>query len=290
MNNNVHVLDVLEGTKKVLLLSDIHCDNPHCDRKLLKKHLDQALAENADVLINGDLFCVMGGKADRRGTKSTVRPEHQKDNYFDAVVNDAIDWFKPYASIIKVVGYGNHETAILKYQETDLIERFVFGLNRECETTIHAGGYGGWIIYTFNRKNNINQSVGSFKIKYFHGSGGGGPVTKGVIQFNRMSTFVENADMIWMGHVHEDNELVYTVERIGHKNNVDLRDILMVRTATYKEEYHEGKGGWHVERGAPPKPLGGRWLEITCTRNRSSQNGVATETGAIAKAFTYRAL
>lgn len=290
MNNNVHVLDVLEGTKKVLLLSDIHWDNPHCDRKLLKKHLDQALAENADVLINGDLFCVMGGKADRRGTKSTVRPEHQKDNYFDAVVNDAIDWFKPYASIIKVVGYGNHETAILKYQETDLIERFVFGLNRECETTIHAGGYGGWIIYTFNRKNNINQSVGSFKIKYFHGSGGGGPVTKGVIQFNRMSTFVENADMIWMGHVHEDNELVYTVERIGHKNNVDLRDILMVRTATYKEEYHEGKGGWHVERGAPPKPLGGRWLEITCTRNRSSQNGVAIETGAIAKAFTYRAL
>lgn len=290
MNNNVHVLDVLEGTKKVLLLSDIHWDNPHCDRKLLKKHLDQALAENADVLINGDLFCVMGGKADRRGTKSTVRPEHQKDNYFDAVVNDAIDWFKPYASIIKVVGYGNHETAILKYQETDLIERFVFGLNRECETTIHAGGYGGWVIYTFNRKNNINQSVGSFKIKYFHGSGGGGPVTKGVIQFNRMSTFVENADMIWMGHVHEDNELVYTVERIGHKNNVDLRDILMVRTATYKEEYHEGKGGWHVERGAPPKPLGGRWLEITCVRNRSTQNGVAIETSAIPKAFTYRAL
>lgn len=267
MNNNVHSFDVPEGTHKVLLLSDIHWDNPHCDRKLLKKHLDQALEIKADVLINGDLFCVMGGKADRRGTKSTVRPEHQKDNYFDAIVNDAIDWFKPYASIIKVVGYGNHETAILKYQETDLIERFVFGLNRECNTNIQAGGYGGWIVYTFKRKNEPDKTITNFKIKYFHGSGGGGPVTKGVIQFNRMATFVENADMIWMGHVHEDNEVTYTVESLNPKNNVELRNILMVRTATYKEEYHEGKGGWHVERGAPPKTLGGRWLEINCKRN-----------------------
>jgi hypothetical protein len=47
----------------------------------------------------------------------------------------------------------------------------------------------------------------SYRIKYFHGSGGGGPVTKGTIQFNRMSTMVEGADLIWMGHVHEDHEL-----------------------------------------------------------------------------------
>jgi len=56
MNNNVHIFNVPEGEKKVLLISDIHWDNPHCDRKLLKKHLDEALEINADVLINGDLF------------------------------------------------------------------------------------------------------------------------------------------------------------------------------------------------------------------------------------------
>ena len=33
-------------------------------------------------------------------------------------------------------------------------------------------------------------------------------------------------------------------------------------TGTYKEEYEEGAYGWHVERGAPPKPLGGRILKI----------------------------
>jgi hypothetical protein len=33
-------------------------------------------------------------------------------------------------------------------------------------------------------------------------------------------------------------------------------------TGTYKEEYGDGYIGWHVERGAPPKPLGGRILKI----------------------------
>jgi hypothetical protein len=33
-------------------------------------------------------------------------------------------------------------------------------------------------------------------------------------------------------------------------------------TGTYKEEYQDGFSGWHVERGAPPKPLGGRILKI----------------------------
>ena len=33
-------------------------------------------------------------------------------------------------------------------------------------------------------------------------------------------------------------------------------------TGTYKEEYEDGSKGWHVERGAPPKPLGGRILKL----------------------------
>jgi len=93
-------------------------------------------------------------------------------------------------------------------------------------------------------------------------------VTKGTIQFNRMSTMVEGANLIWMGHVHEDHELTYTVERLTQSNKVKLKDILMVRTATYKEEYNKGRGGWHVERGASPKPLGGRWLELHPERIR----------------------
>lgn len=283
MKNNVHILTNNFAPKKVLLISDVHWDNPYCNRDLLKKHLDQALAINADILFNGDTFCLMQGTYDPRKSKNDIRPEHNKSNYLDAVINDAIEWFSPYAHLIKVVGYGNHETSILKRAETDLIDRFVFGLNSKNSTNVEVGGYGGWIVYRFQREH-TSSSV-TYKIKYMHGSGGGGPVTKGVIQFNRMSTFVENADMIWMGHVHEDHELTYTVERLTPSHKVKLKDILMVRTPTYKEEYNEGKGGWAIERGAPPKPLGGRWLEMHPERKYDGK----TEELKV-NAFTYKTL
>jgi hypothetical protein len=44
-------------------------------------------------------------------------------------------------------------------------------------------------------------------------------------------------------------------------------------TGTYKEEYGVGAGGWHVERGAPPKPLGGRIL--TFSVRREQRDGVS---------------
>ena len=31
---------------------------------------------------------------------------------------------------------------------------------------------------------------------------------------------------------------------------------------TYKEEFKDGHGGRHVERGAPPKPIGATWLRL----------------------------
>jgi predicted phosphodiesterase len=258
MKNNIHTFKCNAEPKKILLLSDIHWDNPKCDRTLLKKHLDEALKLNCDVLLNGDTFCLMQGAYDPRKNKSDILPEHNVANYLDAVVNTAIEFFTPYASILKMIGYGNHETSILKRHETDVIERFVYGFNTKNKCDLQKGGYGGWIIYNF--KNSTMSR--SYKIKYYHGTGGGGPVTRGVIQHNRMSTFVEGADMIWMGHVHENYELEYNIERLNQNNNVELKKVLMVRTATYKEEYNKGLGGWHVERGASPKPLGGRWLEI----------------------------
>lgn len=258
MKNNVHLIPCKWEPKKVLLLSDLHWDNPKCNRDLLRKHLEEAAKENCDVLLNGDTFCLMQGAYDPRKNKSDIRPEHNVNNYLDAVIETAVTWFKPYAHLIKVVGYGNHETSILKRQETDVVARFVEGLNR-VGGDVHLGGYGGWVVFNFSRTHGTKLS---YKLKYHHGYGGGGPVTKGSIQFNRMSTYIENADLIWMGHVHEDQELIYTVERINSSNKVSLRDILMVRTATYKDEYDKGAGGWHIERGAPPKPVGGRWLEI----------------------------
>lgn len=95
--NNVCVIKKDWNDAKVLLLSDLHWDNPYCDRVLLKKHLDEALNGDHDILINGDLFCLMQGAYDPRKSKADIRPEHNVVNYFDAIINTAVDWFTPYA-------------------------------------------------------------------------------------------------------------------------------------------------------------------------------------------------
>lgn len=255
--------NINERKKRIYLLSDLHWDNPKCDRHLLKSHLNKAVEEGADILLNGDTFCVMQGKGDRRGSKSDIRPEHNTGTYFDSIIDTAVEWFAPYAKNIKVVGYGNHETSIIKHHETDLIKRFVDKLNAKTGAKVQVGAYSGWITYTLQDQNQYFR----YAIKYHHGYGGGGAVTKGTIQHNRLATYIEGADMIWMGHVHENYELPYQVEYLSPNLKVKTKRILMVRTSTYKEEYTND--GFHIEGGRPPKPLGGRILELSLRRSEA---------------------
>jgi hypothetical protein len=265
-----HDLKSINDKVHILIVPDIHFDNPKCRRDILKKDLDEALEKNARILIPGDLFCLMQGRYDPRKSKGDILPQHNVDNYIDAVVEEAVEWFKPYAENIDVVGYGNHETNILKRIETNVIERFVSMLNfiAKPESKVCTGGYGGWYIV---RTKNHGRSL-PYNIKYFHGSGGGAPVTKGTIQHNRMSTYIQNADAIVMGHVHNDYEVTYSVELFDNNlSKVKHKDVVMLRCSTYKDEYFNlkagpGSLGWHIERGAAPKPIGGRWLELNYTR------------------------
>lgn len=288
-SRNVTVLNLPEGQKKIkyLLISDLHWDHPKCDRQLLKQHLDEAKKIGAKIFINGDLFCLMQGKGDPRKAKSDIRPEHNNNRYLDSIVKTAAEWFLPYVENIELVGYGNHETSIIKHQETDILERFVERINTlgNPANPVQLGGYGGWIITRFTEKSKTKHKKASYthKIKYLHGYGGGGPVTKGTIQHQREMVKISGADLIWMGHVHEDYEMTYSVEYLNYKHLIKHKDILMLRTAAYKEEYQDGFSGWHVERGQPVKPLGGRWLELEIGRDRRAETRMIE-----VKQYTYK--
>jgi hypothetical protein len=218
-------------------------------------------------MINGDMFCLMQGRGDRRGNKSDIRPEHNNAKYLDSIVDTAVEWFLPYAHILTVIGYGNHETAIIKYQETDILQRFVDLLNYKAGSNVFAGGYGGWLIVRQTFNGNVQMAT---KIKYFHGSGGGGVVTKGALNLTRALEMYEDFDVFTMGHIHENaarNDVRDTItyhSKTGYRHH--HKDIHLMLTGTYKEEYGDGSKGWHVERGAPIKPTGGRILTIECGR------------------------
>jgi hypothetical protein len=268
-SRNIHEVTCQSG-QEFLLISDLHWDNPHCDRGLLKNHLDEAVKRNAAIILNGDTYCCMGGRYDRRADKSLIRPEHNTDRYFDAIVDTSVEWFAPYAKNILLIGYGNHETAIIKHGETDLLQRFASTLNYATGSAVEVGGYGGTIDI---RVQHDNLRGVNFVVHYYHGAGGGGPVTKGVIQDQRLLASTEGYDLTWMGHVHE----LYYHQNIIHRYDRSTKTLLQkpihqLRTATYKEEWDGGYMGFHTERGRGPKPLGGYWMKLETSRNASKDN------------------
>jgi len=268
---NIHEIQITGTKTRIAMLSDIHWDNPKCDWKLLKKDLDYCVSESIPIMINGDMFCLMQGRGDSRRNKSDIRPEHNNANYLDSIVETAVEWWSPYAHLLTIIGYGNHETAIIKFQETDILKRFVKLLNLRNHTNVQAGGYGGWLIINnaLRQKPNGRPDRRVCKIKYFHGSGGGGVVTKGALNLTRALEMYEDFDVFTMGHIHENaarNDVRdVVVQGMNNYRHVQKQLHLML-TGTYKEEYGAGSKGWHVERGAPVKPTGGRILEISYKR------------------------
>jgi len=266
---NIHELK-LEGTHvKIAMFSDIHWDNPKCDWKILKKDLDYCVKESIPIMINGDMFCLMQGQGDRRKNKSDIRPEHNNSKYLDSIVETAVEWWSPYSHLLTVIGYGNHETSIIKWQETDILSRFVKLLNLKNHTNVQVGGYGGWFL--INQTVRKPSSTQTMKIRYFHGSGGGGVVTKGALNLTRALEMYEDFDVFTMGHIHENaarNDVRDTIVQGAKGYRQEQKQLHMCLTGTYKEEYGDGSKGWHVERGAPIKPIGGRILTIDYKRVR----------------------
>jgi len=248
-------------TQDILLLSDLHWDNPHCKRDVLKQDLDEAVRRNAPIMLFGDTFCAMQGRFDRRSSKDDIREEHQNGNYLDSLVDTAADWFEPYAKNLTIISDGNHETAITKHHETDLVERLVSKLRDRGAVSCRHGGYSGWV--KLSTKHEAGGKYKSLRLFYHHGSGGGSPVTKGSIGFNRMMETAVGADIYVSGHIHRQNVNKQIVAKLNEANKVEHSKVYYVRTSTYKEEYGSGTGGWHVERGMGPRPIGGYWLRLS---------------------------
>jgi hypothetical protein len=251
-----------------LLTADRHHDNPKTKQELELTHLDQAVQRKAGVIDFGDLHCAMQGRYDKRASKKDVRPEHQVEDYLDALVDTSAEFYGPYAENFIRMCWGNHERSIVMRCETDLTKRLIDKLNSEYGGHIHHGGYSGWVHFIFEGK---NGRVDHRKLWYIHGYGGGGPVTKGVIQSNRQAVYTPDAEFVVNGHIHEEWNLTVTRVRLSDESEITHDEQQHIRIPTYKDEYGDGSCGWHVERGGPPKPLGACWLTF---RKRANSNEI----------------
>jgi hypothetical protein len=260
--------NVLSGWEKwFLLMSDNHFDSVFCNRELMTSHFEEAKNRNARIMIFGDWFDAMQGRFDPRRSMDELRSEYRREDYYDFVVQDSRDYLSPYAKLIDVMSDGNHELAVLKNANTNLMDRLVFALNDKIGSKIVHGGYGGWIRLMF-----ILAVVGggtriSKKIKYFHGSGGDAPVTRGVIQTNRQAVYLPDANIVVNGHSHNEYHIAIARERLNSKGNLYFDLQHHIRIPGYKQSYGDGSTGWDVTRGSPPKPLGAIWVRFSCEKD-----------------------
>jgi len=278
-SRNIHIIrirfDKVGCEQRVLLQSDVHWDNPKCDRDKFERHLQEAKQHDAPIIDAGDFFCAMQGKWDKRSNKNDLRPEHQKADYLDSLVSTADQYLSPYRDLLTIRADGNHETSILKRHETSLTERLVERLRCRGGTPIVKGGYSGFVVFDIVTQSTRHQS---FKLHYLHGHGGGGAVTRGVIQSNRHAVYLADADIVWTGHTHDAWMLPIARVRLSPENDrVVHSNQYHISTPGYKEEWADGYGGWHVERGAPPKPTGAVWLQFKYLKNEKGKSIVDFE-------------
>lgn len=281
--NDIVQVDVGFQPKKdwdqwVLLRTDAHWDNVKSNRDLQKEHLDLAKQRNAIVLDGGDLFCAMQGVKDKRSSKSALREEHKVSNYFDSLVDTAAEWHMPYADQFAMLAHGNHETAIKTHGETDLTARLAEKLG--CL----AMPITGFVRFTFKYKTETYK----YELSYHHGYGGGGPVTKDVIQSARKAVYI-SSDIVWSGHTHDAWAVPITKLDVTQDGHVKKRLQWHIKTSTYKDDYAKGASNWSNEKGHPPKPLGAMWIRFfyrpktkrteKCSRRISLEIIPAIETG-----------
>jgi predicted phosphodiesterase len=240
-----------------LLRSDAHHDNKKCVQEVEYRHLKEAIERQAGILDFGDCFCAMQGKYDKRSSRSQMREEHNGDDYLDRLVSQTVFDYRGFARNWVIFAEGNHEQSVVDRCGVHLSKRLV-GEFQGLDSPVKFGAYQGWVHFHFSEG---DHRCGGYKVRYTHGYGGGGPVTKDTIQLNRQLVFLEDVDMVISGHTHDKWHVKQVRERLDDKGKLRLRTVDCLKLGTYKDQFSEGSG-WAVAKGMPPKPLGGWWLRF----------------------------
>lgn len=245
------------------LISDLHIDAANTDHGRIREELQEAKRLGDRILVNGDVFDAIIPKDIKRARQSSQHPRLQGK---DDVMGEALDWaeeiFDPVREQLYMIGVGNHEDSIIKYHGFDPTHALISRLQRNGSPVVY-GDYCGWIIQRFD----IGNARQSWHCHYHHGGGGNSPVTKGIIGFQRKSSWIDGADCIWEGHKHNRiidwHRIACAPNASGYVSNYDRLHVMSGgymdiqqgygqtggRKSQYAEDWGVGpqsKGGWRV--------------------------------------------
>lgn len=219
---------------RICLMGDQHLESRDANVRRCTAHLDKCQELGIPVFFGGDLAdLILPGDIKRF---SSGKHGELVNAIIDQTVDKISSILMPYADIIEYMSPGNHEQSALKYHYTDLTKRIREKLQARRNPQlppIHQGGYRGFIVIRF--LHGTHRAVKNFVIFRHHGRGGGAPVTKGMIDLQRLrATF--SADLYWLAHKHtsidDDSMQEVSVNRAG---KISVRRQAATLTGTYME-------------------------------------------------------
>lgn len=227
------------------LFSDLHLGANDIEEDKLRKDLEQSCNENRRILINGDVVEAILSTDKKRFTPS--KSLSSRDDELNEITECAVTFLKPYADYIDLIGTGNHEQSTIRYNSFDIIGAICVLLNRERSKSlepIHRAGYQGYAQYRINDGNNKLTSV--FTIYHHHGNGGSSPVSKGMIDFNRI-IYSHDADLWWIGHKHVGTHDPYIIrDGLSRMGLYEQKIGQAVFTPGYKKAVNVDKKGYNI--------------------------------------------
>lgn len=238
----------------IVLMSDVHFDSIKCDVPMFERHLSMAEEYKAPVIIGGDLFDAMQGHDDPRRSLEELKKEYKHENYLDLIVIDVAKTLLKY-KVPYFIGMGNHETSVQHKVNTNLIERLCYAINEGGGQAISMGYWGFFrLIYQYNN----GMAAYRKQLYWHHGSGAAAPITRGVLETVRQSSYLPDADVIMNGHNHQ--EYVLTLNRIKvNEAGIPFEEYQhFVRTPGYKKAglVSGDRFGFDIERHPAPTTRG----------------------------------
>lgn len=252
----------------LLFIGDLHLDSQYTDRAGIKRVMDEAVQRKAAIVLLGDTWDAMQSRGDKRANKAALMERYAgRDDYMNALLEDVAAFLRPYASNIWILLHGNHDTALTRFHEVDLVKLLARDLNQSGGAVV-TPGYQSYLAV----RGLVEGTRGGGGILSFgfvtHGAGGASPVTKGVIGAARRATTYPDAEFIVSGHLHTDFTVSHTQYRVSQRGRAFVAKQRHVQVGAHKVESPTAPS-WSVEKGMPPAVPTSYWLEFFRARGEN---------------------
>jgi|DEB0MinimDraft_3_1074331.scaffolds.fasta_scaffold00450_25 hypothetical protein len=252
---------------KTLAMFDQHFDSDKCRKDLFEGGLRAAKDGGHPVLFGGDMMDVMQTRSDPRRSRGGNMSDNMR--YLNNLIDELAEFLLPYTENIIAWFDGNHETAILKNCDLDLVEAVIGKLRDKTGYAINHMNYSGYILY---RMKFSSSNYGSPKVWVHHGYGGNAQVTKGVNHVMYRASSYPDADVFLTGHTHNCWTMPHAQEKVSDGGKVYKRVQWHAQIPSLKDETKAKKGrGWGIEKGFTPQVNGYGWVNfqrVPCTNKQ----------------------